>query len=96
MTFCSKMHDIHNRDTTLALDVISLPSRTQKPLTISEGGDAMDLLVINSRGGGNCRGRGGGRGGGWEGHRGEGNKTEASNAKAKRSRNRTSPTPTET
>ena len=96
MTFCSKIDHIHNHHTTLSREGTCLPSETLKPLPTSEGGDAMDLNDINSRGGGNCRGRGSGRAAGRERHGGGENKMEASNAEPKQSRNRTSPTPTKT
>ena len=83
MTVCSKIDDIHNRYTILCFDGTSISSGTQKPLTRSQGGDAMHGNVIKSSGSGNLRRRGGGRGRGREGHGGGGNKLEDSNTEAK-------------
>lgn len=78
MTFCAKMDDIHNRHTTIVLDSFTPTGTTTKPLTTSQGGDAMDIYAMNSGGRySNYRGRYGTRGNdkggrGYSGGRGRG------------------------
>ncbi|RPB19211.1 hypothetical protein L211DRAFT_853399 [Terfezia boudieri ATCC MYA-4762] len=62
MAFCSKMDDIHNRHTSISVEGLDAGVPTgvtpARPLTTSEGGDAMDIYAMNTN-----RGRyGGGRG----------------------------------
>ena len=58
MDFRCKMHDMHNRHTSISSES-KTPTTTTRPWPMTEGGDAMDIYAIDSRG----RGRGGGRGG---------------------------------
>lgn len=52
MDFCSKMDDIHNRHTSISLEGKAATPTTNRPLTTSEGGDAMYVYTTDGRYGG--------------------------------------------